>query len=82
MIWNILSALAIGALTGVLVGMPYGQWFGFSTPLSGVLQSLVATIAFTSLTSSRRTELDLRIRELPQIATASEAEQLVTQGKV
>jgi VIT1/CCC1 family predicted Fe2+/Mn2+ transporter len=52
-----LVAVALGALIGVLVGAPYDQVFGLSTPLCTVLRSLVSTAAFASLVSEWPTEI-------------------------
>ena len=52
-----LVAVALGALIGVLVGAPYDQVFGLSTPLCTVLQSLVSTVAFASLVSEWPAEI-------------------------
>jgi hypothetical protein len=65
MLWKALAALAIGALLGALVAVPYDRWLGFSTPLCTVLQSLVATASMTSL-AANQTRLTLETRGLPR----------------
>ena len=52
-----LSALMLGALLGMLVGVPLDELLGLSTPLYSVLQSLVATITFVGLASDWPTEM-------------------------
>jgi len=44
-----LSALMMGAMLGVLMGVPQEEILGFSTPLYSALQSLVATVTFVGL---------------------------------
>jgi hypothetical protein len=40
---NVLLALMIGALLGVLATMPYEQWIGLSGETGTILRSLVST---------------------------------------
>jgi hypothetical protein len=67
MAWKALSALAFGALLGVLVSVPYDQLFGFYAPLRAALQSLVATASITCL-AVNGTRLTLETLRLPQPA--------------
>jgi hypothetical protein len=65
MAWNALVALAIGALFGALVGLPYGRFFRFSTPLHVALQSLAVMVSFASL-SLNGAKMTLDPQSLPQ----------------
>jgi hypothetical protein len=51
--WKAARALAIGALLGLLVGIPYNRLFGLSPSICDVLRSLATTAAFTSLAVNR-----------------------------
>jgi hypothetical protein len=44
-----LSALMMGVMLGILMGVPQEEIFGLSTPLYSALQSLVATVTFVGL---------------------------------
>jgi hypothetical protein len=47
-----LSALMMGAMLGILMGVPHEEMLGLSTPLYSALQSLVATATFVGLTTN------------------------------
>jgi hypothetical protein len=47
-----LDVLALGMLLGVLVSMPYDQFFGLSDTLHYAVQSMISVFAFASLLSS------------------------------
>jgi hypothetical protein len=64
-IWNTLGALAIGALLGVLVAVPYDRLFGLSVPLYTVLRSLIATATLVSVRAMDRAELTFKADRLP-----------------
>ena len=59
-----LSALLLGALLGILVGVPLDDLLGLSTSLYSALQSLVATFTFAGLTSGWSAELRIERREM------------------
>jgi len=61
---RVMDALAIGALAGVLAGVPYDQLFGFSASLNLFVQSTISIIAFASLLSGWPQE----IQAAPQCA--------------
>ena len=44
-----LSALMMGLLLGILMGVPHEEMLGLSMPLYSALQSLVATVTFVGL---------------------------------
>jgi hypothetical protein len=44
-----LSALMLGVMLGILMGVPHEQMLGLSTPLYSALQSLVAIVTFLGL---------------------------------
>jgi hypothetical protein len=46
-----LSALMMGAILGILMGVPHEEMLGLSMPLYSALQSLVSTATFVGLTS-------------------------------
>lgn len=46
-----LSALMMGAMLGILMGMPHEEMLGLSVPLYSALQSLVSTATFVGLTT-------------------------------
>jgi hypothetical protein len=52
-----LSALLLGALLGILVGVPLDELLGLSSPLYSAVQSVVATFTFAGLTSGWSSEL-------------------------
>lgn len=54
-----LSALMMGALLGILMGVPHEEMLGLSTPLSSALQSLVATVTFVGLAIGWPTEFNI-----------------------
>jgi len=64
MLWNASTYLATGALLGVLVGIPYDRLLGLSPSLCTILQSVMATAAFTGLTARELPEF--RAHALPQ----------------
>ncbi len=64
--WNALSALAIGALLGVLVAVPYDRLFGLSAPLYTVLKSLIATATLVSVRAMDRAGLTFETDRLPR----------------
>jgi len=66
MAWKAGAALAAGAVFGLLVAIPYKQWFGVSSSLCAILHSLAATVALTSLTVSGAGDLVLEMNALPQ----------------
>lgn len=43
------SALMMGMMLGILMGVPQDETLGLSTPLISALQSLVATVTFVGL---------------------------------
>ena len=47
-----LSALMMGLLLGILMGVPHEEMLGLSMPLYSALQSLVATVTFVGLASN------------------------------
>lgn len=57
MAWKAARALAIGALLGVLVGIPYSRLFGLAPSICEILRSLAITAAFTSLAVNRIDDL-------------------------
>jgi hypothetical protein len=46
-----LSALMMGMMLGVLMGVPHEETLGLSVPLYSALQSLVSTATFAGLTT-------------------------------
>jgi len=46
-----LSALMMGMMLGILMGVPQEELLGLSMPLYSVLQSLVSTATFVGLTT-------------------------------
>ena len=44
-----LSALMMGMMLGILMGVPHEEMLGLSMPLYSALQSLVATVTFVGL---------------------------------
>jgi hypothetical protein len=53
-----LSALMMGALLGILMGVPHEEMLGLSTPLYSALQSLVATVTFVGLATGWPTKFN------------------------
>jgi hypothetical protein len=57
-VWNatnlrrLLDVLGVGMVLGVLVSMPYDQFFGLSATLYYAVQSMISVFAFASLLSS------------------------------
>ena len=47
-----LSALMMGAMLGILMGIPHEEMLGLSVPLYSALQSLVSTATFVGLTTN------------------------------
>ena len=46
-----LSALMVGLMLGVLMGVPHEEMLGLSMPLYSALQTLVSTATFAGLTT-------------------------------
>jgi hypothetical protein len=46
-----LSALMMGVMLGILMGVPHEEMLGLSMPLYSALQSLVSTATFVGLTT-------------------------------
>jgi len=53
------SALLMGAILGILMGVPHAEMLGLSVPLYSALQSLVSTVTFVGLTTGWPVELIL-----------------------
>jgi hypothetical protein len=51
------SALLMGVLLGILMGVPQEELLGLSVPLVSALQSLVSTVTFVGLTTDWPIEL-------------------------
>jgi hypothetical protein len=47
--WKAFSALMVGVMLGILMGVPNEEMLGLSVPLYSALQSLVATVTFVGL---------------------------------
>jgi small basic protein len=54
-----LSALMVGIMLGVLMGVPHEEMLGLSVPLYSALQSLVSTATFVGLTTDWPVEVIL-----------------------
>jgi hypothetical protein len=46
-----LSALMVGVILGILLGVPHEEMLGLSMPFYSALQSLVSTATFVGLTT-------------------------------
>jgi hypothetical protein len=66
MVWNVLIALGIGALLGVLVAVPYDRVIGFSEPTCIILRSAVSVAVLGSLSAGRLRGLTYRADETPE----------------
>ena len=58
-----LSALWMGALLGILMGVPHDEMLGLSVPLYSALRSLVSTVTFVGLTTGWPVTVYLRRRQ-------------------
>jgi hypothetical protein len=56
MVWNVLIALGIGALLGVLVAVPYDRVIGLSEPTCTILRSVVSVAVLGGLNIYRANE--------------------------
>jgi hypothetical protein len=61
-----LSAVMMGAMLGILTGIPHEELLGFSVPLYSVLRSLVSTVTFVGLATSWPIVVHVRRREGPR----------------
>ena len=66
MVWNVLIALSIGALLGVLVAVPYDRVIGLSEPTCIILRSVVSVAVLGSLNAGRLRGLIYRADETPE----------------
>ena len=60
--WNVVVALAIGLLLGVLVSFPYEQAFGLAAPLTMPVKCLASLVIFSSLANGRSAEVASAVR--------------------
>jgi|GEM_PF-4577069 len=54
-----INTLMTGVLLGVLVGLPYARWLGFSDLLAFALQSTISTVVLSVLITRWPTEMTL-----------------------
>jgi len=66
MVWNVLIALGIGALLGVLVAVPYDRVIGLSEPTCIILRSVVSVAVLGSLSTGHLRDLAYRADETPE----------------
>lgn len=52
-----IGALAVGAMLGALVAVPYDQVFGLSAPLCTALRSSIATVILTGIKATDSAQL-------------------------
>ena len=71
MVWNVLIALGIGALLGVLVAVPYDRVIGLSEPTCTILRSVVSVAVLGGLNIGRFRDLTYRANETPERAPGS-----------
>jgi hypothetical protein len=82
MIGEAMSALAVGALLGVLVAAPYDRIFGISQPFYTVLQAAMGTATLTALTYGWSNPSAFRPRDLDRPGTEEAAFQRPKAGRV
>jgi hypothetical protein len=82
MIGKAVSALAVGALLGVLAAAPYDRIFGISQPYYTVLQAAMGTATLAALTCGWANPSAFRPRDLDRSGTGEAAPQHAKAGSV